>query len=245
MQALKFSRRSFLKSGAAVAAASVLPGVSLPVQAAAAPLSAQVQTPYGPVQGTENDGVFCWYGVPYAAAPVGEARWTAPQEPSAWASPRDCSAPAAPAFQYASCALGSEDCLKLDLFAPADARSAPVLVYLHSGGNQTGSSGEVSGAEIARQLDCVFVGVEYRLGLLGWNCLPALCPAADDTGNFALLDMAKALDLGEREHRGLWRRWAERHPFRLFRRKPGCAGPAGKPLGRGPLSAGRRLLRAA
>lgn len=69
-----------------------------------------------------------------------------------------------------------------------------MLVYLHSGGNQTGSSGEVSGAEIARQLGCVFVGVEYRLGLLGWNCLPALCPAADDTGNFALLDMAKALD---------------------------------------------------
>lgn len=194
MQALKFSRRSFLKSGAAAAAASVLPGVSLPVQAAVAPLSAQARTQYGPVQGTENDGVFCWYGVPYAAAPVGEARWTAPQEPSAWASVRDCSAPASPAFQYASCALGSEDCLKLDLFAPADARSAPVLVYLHSGGNQTGSSGEVSGAEIARQLGCVFVGAEYRLGLLGWNCLPALCPAADDTGNFALLDMAKALD---------------------------------------------------
>lgn len=194
MQALKFSRRSFLKSGVTAAAASVLPGVSLSAQAASAPLSALVQTQYGPVQGAENGGVFCWYGVPYAAAPVGEARWTAPQEPSFWASARDCTSPAAPAFQYASCALGSEDCLNLNLFAPADAQSAPVLVYLHSGGNQTGSSEEVSGAEVAKQLGCVFVGVEYRLGLLGWNCLPALCPAADDTGNFALLDMAKALD---------------------------------------------------
>lgn len=194
MQALKFSRRSFLKSGAAAAAASVLPGVSLPAQAASAPLSALVQTQYGPVQGVQNGGVFCWYGVPYAAAPVGEARWTAPQEPSSWASARDCTFPAAPAFQYASCALGTEDCLNLNIFAPADAQSAPVLVYLHSGGNQTGSSEEISGAEVAKQLGCVFVGVEYRLGLLGWNCLPALCPAADDTGNFALLDIAKALD---------------------------------------------------
>ena len=194
MQALKFSRRSFLKSGVTAAAASVLPGVSLAAQAASAPLSAQVQTQYGPVQGVENGGVFCWYGVPYAAAPVGEARWTAPQEPNAWASVRDCTSPAATAFQYASCALGSEDCLNLSLFAPADAQNAPVLVYLHSGGNQTSSSEEISGAEVAKQLGCVFVGVEYRLGLLGWNCLPALCPAADDTGNFALLDMAKALD---------------------------------------------------
>ena len=194
MQALKFSRRSFLKSGAAAAAASVLPGVSLPAQAAAAPLSALAQTQYGPVQGAENGGVFGWYGVPYAAAPVGEARWTAPQEPTAWASPRDCTSPDAPAFQYTNCALGSEDCLNLSIFAPADAQNAPVLVYLHGGGNQTGSSQEVSGAEVARQLGCVFVGVEYRLGLFGWNCLPALCPAADDTGNFALLDIAKALD---------------------------------------------------
>ena len=189
-----FSRRSFLKSGAAAAAAAALPSVPLTVSAAAAPLSSCVSTPFGPVQGTQQGGVFCWYGIPYGAAPVGEARWTAPQDPAPWADTKDCTAPGPAAYQYTTCALGTEDCLKLNVFAPAGANSTPVLVYLHSGGNQTGSSEEVSGAEIAQQLGCVFVGVEYRLGLFGWNCLPALCSGSDDTGNFALLDIAKALD---------------------------------------------------
>ena len=193
MQTLKFSRRTFLKGGAGAAAAALLPGAALPA-AAASPLSALGQTQYGPVQGSRTEHGFAWYGIPYAAAPVGEARWTAPQEPAAWAAPLDCTAPAAPALQYTHCARGTEDCLKLDVFAPADAANAPVLVYLHSGGNQTGTARELSGAEVAQALGCVFVGVEHRLGLLGWNCLPALCPAAGDSGNFALLDIARALD---------------------------------------------------
>ena len=45
-----------------------------------------------------------------------------------------------------------------------------------------------------RDAGCVFVALNYRLGLFGWNCLPALTSGSDATGNFALLDIARALD---------------------------------------------------
>lgn len=194
MQALKFSRRSFLKSGAAAATMAALPH-GLPSAAAASfSLSSLCDTQFGPVQGKQEGAHFVWHGIPYGAAPVGEARWTAPQDPAAWSGAKDCTASGPAAYQYTTCALGTEDCLKLNIFSPVKAKKAPVLVYLHSGGNQIGSSQELSGGETAEALGCVFVGVEYRLGLFGWNCLPAFCPAPEDTGNFALLDIAKALD---------------------------------------------------
>ena len=194
MQAPKFSRRSFLKSGVAAAAAASLPGFSLPAQAAAAPIGTVCQTQYGPVQGAQQEGHLVWYGIPYGASTAGDARWTAPQAPAPWAAAKDCTVPGAAAYQYSTCALGTEDCLKLDIYTTVKASKQPVLVYLHSGGNQTGSAQEMPGGTLAEQLGCVFVALEYRLGVFGFNCLPALCSSPDETGNFALLDIAKALD---------------------------------------------------
>ena len=194
MQAPKFSRRSFLKSGAVAAAAASLPGFSLPAAAAAAPIGTVCQTQHGPVQGIRQEGHLVWYGVPYGASTAGDARWTAPQDPAPWADAKDCTVPGAAAYQYSTCALGTEDCLKLDVYTTEKASKRPVIVYLHSGGNQIGSARELPGGFLAEQLGCVFVGLEYRLGLFGFNCLPAFCSGPEETGNFALLDMAKALD---------------------------------------------------
>ena len=194
MQAPKFSRRSFLKSGAVAAAAASLPGFSLPAAAAAAPIGTVCQTQHGPVQGIRQEGHLVWYGIPYGASTAGDARWTAPQDPAPWADAKDCTIPGAAAYQYSTCALGTEDCLKLDVYTTEKASKRPVIVYLHSGGNQIGSARELPGGFLAEQLGCVFVGLEYRLGLFGFNCLPAFCSGPEETGNFALLDMAKALD---------------------------------------------------
>ena len=195
-----FSRRSFLKGSAA--AAAVLSSPLLPADAASSetenglfsPVSALCQTQYGPVRGREGEnGQLCWYGIPYGAAPTGESRWTAPQEPSRWQTVRDCTSPAPAAYQYTTFPLGTEDCLTLDIYSSAEAKKRPVLVYLH-GSAATGSSLELPGSELVRDAGCVFVALNYRLGLFGWNCLPALTADPDATGNFALLDIARALD---------------------------------------------------
>ena len=69
-----------------------------------------------------------------------------------------------------------------------------MVVYFHGGGNRTGSPQELPGTRLASRADCVFVSAGYRLGLLGFNALPALQNGPDSTGNYALLDAAKALD---------------------------------------------------
>lgn len=180
-----FSRRSFLKGSAA--AAAVLSSPLLPADAAFSetenglfsPVSALCQTQYGPVKGREGkNGLLCWYGIPYGAAPTGESRWTAPQEPARWLTVRDCTSPAPAAYQYTTFPLGTEDCLTLDIYSSAEAKKRPVLVYLH-GSAATGSSLELPGCELVRDAGCVFVALNYRLGLFGWNCLPALTADPD------------------------------------------------------------------
>ena len=150
-------------------------------------------TQYGPVVGLDQGESLVWYGIPYGAAPVGELRWQAPQDPAVWTEAKDCTAPSEVAYQYGSGAIGTEDCLTLDIYSSAEAKKRPVLVYLH-GSAATGSSLELPGCELVRDAGCVFVALNYRLGLFGWNCLPALTADPDATGNFALLDIARALD---------------------------------------------------
>ncbi|MGN0706637.1 MAG: carboxylesterase family protein [Faecalibacterium sp.] len=193
----QITRRTFLKTSAAAAAAAPF---SARAQAAAPqeevendlPGCVLRRTQYGPVRGTQSGNALVWYGIPYACAPSGELRWHAPVSPSAWILPKDCTVHSLAACQ--SGCLGTEDCLKLDVYAAPGAKHLPVLVYLHGGGNQSGSTRELPGGRLALQADCVFVSVEFRLGLLGFNCLPALCSEPEASGNFALLDIAHALD---------------------------------------------------
>jgi para-nitrobenzyl esterase len=154
-----------------------------------------VKTVYGPVTGTEEAGVRIWYGIPYGKTPAGTLRWQAPQSPDAWKEPLSCTDSPAPALQLSGKNItGTEDCLRLTVYSAEGSRNQPVLVYIHGGNNQTGTSEEIPGTELAKKAGCVYVSVDYRLGLLGFNCLPALTKYSGGTGNYSMLDMAAALD---------------------------------------------------
>ena len=197
---MNISRRGFLKAGVLTAAglAGGIPAQQARAGSTSEPLTGTLRpTASGPVQGgqTSQEGCLVWYGVPYGAAPAGALRWQPPQDPAPWADALDCTKPAPMALQNTNgMAAGTEDCLKLNIYARDGAAGLPVVVYFHGGGNRTGSPQELPGTRLASRADCVFVSAGYRLGLLGFNALPALQNGPDSTGNYALLDAAKALD---------------------------------------------------
>lgn len=155
----------------------------------------------GAVKGVESDhGTLTWKGIPYAKAPVGELRWRAPQDAEPWTGTFDATEYGETCVQISGGKpIGSEDCLNLDIIRPAtDETGLPVFVFIHGGNNQTGrSTSEFNKVEkFANAANCVVISLNYRLGPLGFNCLPALKTGdrAEDSGNYTLLDIAKALD---------------------------------------------------
>lgn len=160
-------------------------------------------TEYGDVVGVVSDGVEAYYNIPYGSDPTGDLRWHAPEAPKAWDGELDCSKSGKKALQMATVydedgnasveQQGTTDCLNLDVYTSADAKDLPVLVYIHGGNNQTGTATEIGGSEVVARDDAVYVSLDYRLGLLGFNCLPALLDDENPSGNFALLDIAAGL----------------------------------------------------
>ena len=158
------------------------------------------QTALGDLAGTEEEGVRVFRGVPYAVPPLGERRFAAPEAVAAWEGLRDATAhgPIAPQGRSRlAAAMGefnreqSEDCLTLTIWTPApDGRARPVLVWLHGGAwiSGAGSLDWYDGGTLAREGDVVVVGVNYRLGALGYLHLPGVSP-----GNLGTLDQALAL----------------------------------------------------
>lgn len=157
-------------------------------------------TVFGPVQGSINETkqTIEWKGIPYAKAPVGDLRWKAPQDPDSWTETFDATKDGNLGVQVANGEVtGSEDCLNLDIYRPnTDETSLPVVVFIHGGNNQSGKSTEIIGSTLANDTNSIFISLNYRLGVLGFNCLPALQTGEpnEDSGNYTLLDIAKALD---------------------------------------------------
>lgn len=154
-------------------------------------------TKYGKVIGTLEDGALVWYNVPYGKEPSGSLRWQLPRDPDKWEGVFDASAPREDAMQPSADwqrVIGTEDCLNLDIYSPGENGLLPVLVFLHGGNNQTGTSRELVGCHLAVQEKIVVVCMNHRLGLLGFNCLPAVLTEENKSGNFVLFDIAKALD---------------------------------------------------
>jgi para-nitrobenzyl esterase len=164
------------------------------------------ETTAGKIRGAEvEDGVLIWRGVPYAAAPVGPLRWRLPQPPQPWHGLRDAISWGAPSLQIPMPAGGlfsapplspptpppAEDCLFVNVTAPADAQQRPVLVWLHGGGYQAGSGTDQAGAAItfARSHGVVVVTFNYRLGALGFLSLDG----EEHTGAYGLHDQIALL----------------------------------------------------
>ena len=171
-------------------------------------------TPKGVIKGFEKDGVFHWFGVPYAKDPVGSLRWKAPQPVDAWEGVFEAAesfagsqmaalqlnkdkAGSGPAVTTKAL-LGSEHgAVTLDIYRPATKdTNLPVLFYIHGGNNQTGRSSALPATQFAKDINSVVISINHRLGLLGFNALPALKHGTpeENSGNFAVLDFAAALD---------------------------------------------------
>jgi para-nitrobenzyl esterase len=165
---------------------------------------------YGTIRGVMVGDIYCFRGIPYAAAPVGERRWQAPQPPTPWSGERECFEFGKSAMQSGSGALGEmigiaagpidEDCLTLNVWSRGltdDER--PVLVWIHGGGNVVGSSAQprFDGAYWCQRGDIVCVTINYRLGAFGFLHSPEL----GASGNEALLDQIAALKWVRKEIR--------------------------------------------
>jgi para-nitrobenzyl esterase len=162
-----------------------------------------VATAAGRVRGTEiAEGIAGWRGIPYAAPPLGPLRLRPPQPPVPWTGVRDASRLIAVALQPPGGSFadltgapkpppGAEDCLYLNVTAPAGASGRPVLVWIHGGGYQAGSGTDMAGdgAAFARSHGLVVVTFNYRLGALGFLDVPGERP----TGAHGLHDQVAAL----------------------------------------------------
>jgi para-nitrobenzyl esterase len=191
----------------ALAVAGLALALSLPLslQAEAEPLT--VKTAQGKVHGkTINDGkVNAFMGLPYAAPPVGDMRWEAPAAPAKWKGERDASKFGAHCAQNPVFAdmifqdgVDSEDCLFLNVYAPADATAKsklPVMFWIHGGGFSGGASSEPRhNGDFLPLKGVVLVTINYRLGIFGFLVTSELAKEANGTaGNYGLMDMIAGL----------------------------------------------------
>lgn len=166
-----------------------------------------VRTEAGLVTGTiEAEGlVHVYKGIPYAAPPVGNLRWRAPQPAASWTGVRHATEFGASCPQFDRPLLlpdrigkTSEDCLTLNVWAPASppGRRAPVIVWIHGGAftEGSGSLAVYDGEALARH-GAVVVTLNYRLGPFGFFAHPLLTKESghDASGNYGLLDQLAAL----------------------------------------------------
>lgn len=182
-----------------------------------------IETQSGLLAGVYNSdkSVKVFAGIPYAAPPVGDLRWKAPQEPLKWNGIRkaDHFSDSAPqnhfpaaitkllALQLGTDELtevvsdnekSSEDCLYLNIWTASTETSAklPVIVYIHGGSYKTGSGSlDIYNGENMAKKGVIFVTINYRMGIFGFLASPELTAESGykASGNYGILDQIAAL----------------------------------------------------
>jgi para-nitrobenzyl esterase len=174
--------------------------------AAPATAAPQVTIAQGALSGSTDGGISVFKDIPFAAPPVGDLRWRAPQPAADWSGVRDAAqfgpicpqAPMSFAKMTGENPPESEDCLTLNVWSPKTTPGAklPVMVWIYGGGFREGGSAMsiYDGMELA-QHGVVVVTLNYRLGWFGFLDLPALAAEhpAEPHGNYGLLDQIAAL----------------------------------------------------
>lgn len=177
-------------------------------------LSAQlsvIQTPKGSISGYMSGDISVFKGIPFAAPPVGELRWKAPQSAKDWKGILKCEKFSASPIQNKPVPFMmwtrefitppgnlSEDCLYLNIWTPAksDKEKLPVFVWIYGGGFSSGSAAcdVYDGEEMAKR-GIVFVSFNYRVGVLGFLAHPELSLESENkvSGNYGLMDQIAAL----------------------------------------------------
>lgn len=167
----------------------------------------------GRISGTQNASgdVRIYKGIPFAAPPVGDLRWKAPQPVTPWTGVKACTAFGASPMQGSPAPFGpwsaeflipkepiSEDCLYLNVWTPAKTagKKQPVLVWIYGGGFSSGGSGcAIYDGEATAKKGIVFVSINYRVGPFGFLALPELTKESghNASGNYGLMDQIAAL----------------------------------------------------
>src|SRR5664280_2360307 len=160
---------------------------------------APVRVESGLLQGTSEDMLTVYRGIPFAAPPVGDLRWCAPQPLSKWEGVRQATKFAPGPIQGGNPPSGkSEDCLYLNIWTPAKSTGdrIPVLVWIYGGGFGAGATSEknYSGENLAKK-GVVLVSIAYRVGQLGFLANPELSKESPNhvSGNYGLMDMISGL----------------------------------------------------
>ena len=194
-----------IRLGAVVALLAAGAALAGGMQASADSLT--VKTAQGKVRGKAiNDGkVKAFLGLPYAAAPVGDLRWRAPEPAAKWKGVRDATkfghrCEQASVFQdmVFQDEGPSEDCLYLNVYTPASATAKsklPVMFWIHGGGFSSGSASEPRhNGDFLPVKGVVLVTINYRLGVFGFLATSELAQeGGGHTGNYGLMDMIAAL----------------------------------------------------
>lgn len=174
----------------------------------------------------DGGSIAVFKGIPYAAAPTGDRRWKPPVAPESWRGTKACTKFGPAAFQRGgidefldlvlsglglravrrkALATGTrfvkidqdEDCLTVNVRAPANASGLPVMVWIHGGDHTDGSNSELFyQSNVLPERGCVVVSINYRLGLFGFFAHPDLAAESPDrvSGNYGLLDQIAALE---------------------------------------------------
>ena len=166
----------------------------------------KVETSSGIVDGYKKGRVIYWDDIPYAKPPIDQLRWKAPrtirdskniilskennycvQRPSSLGGPGG-----------EGLYVGTEDCLYLDISAPARKKSEllPVMFWIHGGGNTSGLKDLYDFNKMVRRHNVIVVRINYRLGPFGWFTHPSIQDFQTDldkTSNFGTLDIIAAL----------------------------------------------------
>lgn len=170
-----------------------------------------VQTAGGKVSGSMSDGIRIFKGIPFAAPPVGDLRWKAPQPVKPWSGVLACDAFGPSPMQPKPAAFGpwtmpyliapapiSEDCLYLNVWTPAGSpkEKLPVLVWIYGGGfTSGGSSCQIYDGKAMASKGIIFVSINYRVGIFGFFAHPDLSTESghNASGNYGLMDQVAAL----------------------------------------------------
>jgi para-nitrobenzyl esterase len=205
--------------------------VAAAVQLASVAVGQQVVTESGAISGVLANGLRVYKGIPFAAPPVGDLRWRPPVDAAPWTGTRKADAFAPACMQVGVSMPGettpavSEDCLYLNIWTPAEAKTAPehlpVIVWIYGGGYINGSASmPLYWGDRLAQKGVVVVTISYRLGPLGFLALPELTRESPhhSSGNYGLMDQIAALE------------WIQRN-IAAFGGDPKCVTIAGQSSG--------------
>ena len=156
----------------------------------------KVRIDTGWVQGTVQEGMSVYKGIPFAAPPVGDLRWKAPQPLQPWDTVLSATSFSKSPIQAFNMPGGSEDCLYLNVWSAAKTPGdkLPVMVWIYGGGFAMGSASQFDGSKLASH-GVVFVSINYRVGQIGFMAHPELSAESPShtSGNYGLLDQIAGL----------------------------------------------------